>query len=208
MLETLTQLNKSSLFFLRKNYKKIDDMPKIKHSNERIKLMGNGTIEEHHSGINQMLRVNKKDIVTVSDDCSLKFWSASNFKSEATIQTETITCIACTGPKKDLLVAGCHSGNLITVSVPSRTKREQIQSAHYNLIRVIVTLEALKNKYFVTADVCGILKVWTSQSKPSMVMEIQQDGAISYNSMIELSDIIPKRNQFEDSAIIACALKQ
>jgi len=40
------------------------------------------------------------------------------------------------------------------------------------LIRVIVNLEALKNKYFVTADVCGIVKVWTSSFKPTEVMEI------------------------------------
>jgi hypothetical protein len=41
-------------------------------------------------------------------------------------------------------------------------KKEQINSAHYNLIRVIVTLETLKNRYFATADVCGIVKVWSS----------------------------------------------
>ena len=80
------------------------------------------------------------------------------------------------------------------ISVSSRTKKEQINSAHYNLIRVIVTLEALKNKYFVTADVCGIVKVWTSQFKANQIMEIEQEGAISYNSMIEITDLLPKRS--------------
>lgn len=80
--------------------------------------------------------------------------------------TETITCIALTGSnKKDIIVAGCHSGNLIFISSSSKQKREQISMAHYNLIRVIVSLEALKHKYFVTADVCGIVKVWTSAFK-------------------------------------------
>ena len=81
--------------------------------------------------------------------------------------TETITCIAATGgSKKEILVAGCHSGNFIMINAVSKTKKEQINNAHYNLIRVIVTLESLKNKYFVSADVCGIVKVWTSNYKP------------------------------------------
>lgn len=109
-----------------------------------------------------MLRVNNKELVTVSDDCTLKFWSSQTFKIDSQIMTETITCIALTSPKKDLLVAGCHSGNLILISTVSKSKRESLNMAHYNLIRVIVTLETLKNKYFVTADVCGIVKVWSS----------------------------------------------
>lgn len=79
--------------------------------------------------------------------------------------TETITCIALTAPKSDLIVAGCHSGNLLLISTTTKAKREQISMAHYNLIRVIVTLEALKDKYFVSADVCGIVKVWVAQFK-------------------------------------------
>lgn len=103
----------------------------------------------------------------MSDDCTLKFWSSQTFKIESQIGTETITCIASTGNnKKDILVAGCHSGNLILISSTTKQKKDSIQMAHYNLIRVIVSLEALKNKYFVTADVCGIVKVWTSSFKP------------------------------------------
>ena len=71
--------------------------------------------------------------------------------------TETITCITATGNKKDILIAGCHSGNLMIFSASSKTKKEIINNAHYNLIRVAVSLEGLKNKYFVTADVCGIV---------------------------------------------------
>ena len=92
--------------------------------------------------------------------------------------TETITCIAATGysgtgsnsNKRDILVAGCHSGNLIVVNANSKTKKECINNAHYNLIRVIVSLEALYHKYFVSADVCGIVKVWTSTLKPQCVI--------------------------------------
>jgi len=65
-------------------------------------------------------------------------------------------------------------------------KKEQINSAHYNLIRVIVTLETLKNRYFATADVCGIVKVWSSQLKPQQCLEIDLEQAMSYNSLIEL----------------------
>ena len=62
-----------------------------------------------------MLKLNEKELVTVSDDCSLKFWNATQTKVEMTVQTETITCLAQTGPKQDILVAGCHSGNLVTI---------------------------------------------------------------------------------------------
>lgn len=86
---------------------------------------------------------------------------------ESSLATETVTCIAVTGHKnKDMLVAGCHSGNLILINTTQKLKKEQVPSAHYNLIRVIVSLEAVKNKYFVTADVCGIVKCWTSTYKP------------------------------------------
>jgi WD40 repeat protein len=117
-----------------------------------------------------MLRLNHKEVVTVSDDCTLKFWSAINsstsLKIESQILTETITCIAATGTSLNILVAGCHSGNLILVNSSSKTKKETVNNAHYNLIRVVVSLEAVRNKYFVTADVCGIVKVWSASFKP------------------------------------------
>ena len=38
-------------------------------------------------------------------------------KVDGSIATETITCIAITGQKnRDILVAGCHSGNIILIS--------------------------------------------------------------------------------------------
>lgn len=119
------------------------------------------------------MRLNEKELVTVSDDCTVKFWSSSTLKIENQIMTETITCISVTGPSKQILVAGCHSGNLLMINIAQKNKVNQINNAHYNLIRVITTLEALKNKYFVTGDVCGIVKVWNSQFKTSEIMEIQ-----------------------------------
>ena len=73
------------------------------------------SIEEHQSGINQMLKLSEKELVTVSDDCTLKFWNATTLKVEDTQTTETITCIDSTGPLKHLLVAGCHSGNFLVI---------------------------------------------------------------------------------------------
>ena len=97
---------------------------------------------------------------------------------------------------------------MIVVSCITKSKKETIINGHYNLIRVIITLESLKNKYFVTADVCGIVKVWASFFKPIQMLEIQQDGAISYNSIVELTDMLPKNSSFEDtSSLIAIALK-
>ena len=114
-----------------------------------------------------MLSINDDEIVTVSDDCTLKFWSKHKLKAKQEIMTETITCITVTGMKNELIVAGCHSGNFLFISVYSKEKKNQLNMAHYNLIRVITSLERLKHKYFVSADVCGILKVWNSTSKPS-----------------------------------------
>jgi methionine synthase II (cobalamin-independent) len=42
------------------------------------------TIEEHASGINQMLKMNKDTVVTVSDDCTMKFWNIQTMKVEDT----------------------------------------------------------------------------------------------------------------------------
>lgn len=124
------------------------------------------TIEEHQSGINQMLRVNKDLIITASDDCTLKFWNAHTLKVEQTLQTETITCAVVTGPKMDILVTGCHSGNFMTLKV-GLGKKEIVQEAHINLIRCLISLNSLGNKYFVSADVCGIIKVWSSTLVPT-----------------------------------------
>jgi len=209
----LTQMSRQSLQFLRQNYKKIENDQTVKHANEKIKFVAMKSIEEHNSGVNQMLRISPKELVTVSDDCTLKFWSATTLKIESQIVTETITCIAATGGgsnKKEILVAGCHSGNLVIVSAASRTKKDCINNAHYNLIRVIVSLESLRHKYFVSADVCGIVKVWTSTFKPVAVIQIEQEAAISYNSMIEVIDMLPtnqKNSSYEDTCVIACALK-
>lgn len=88
------------------------------NSNERIKLTYSKSIDDHSSGINQMIKLPSKELVTVSDDCSLKFWNSSSLKVEATLVIETITCITVTGSgKNDILAAGCHSGNLVIVSV-------------------------------------------------------------------------------------------
>lgn len=139
-----------------------------------------------------MLKLNEKELVTVSDDCSLKFWNAQLLKVDLSISTETITCIVATSVRKDILVAGCHSGNLITIRTNQRSKKEVMSLAHNNLIRVLTSLQSLRNKYFVSADVCGFIKVWISIAKPIKLLEFQLEGAISYNSMVEVEDWVPK----------------
>lgn len=113
-----------------------------------------------------MLKLNDRELVTVSDDCSLKFWNAQLLRVELSISTETITCIVATSVRKDIIVAGCHSGNLITIRTLHRSKKEVINLAHNNLIRVLTSLTTLKDKYFVSADVCGFVKLWLSTNKP------------------------------------------
>ena len=167
------------------------------------------TIEEHASGINQMLKMNKDTVVTVSDDCTMKFWNIQTMKVEDTHQTETITCIDVTGPKQNLLVAGCHSGNFLLVRsriLGKQLDKETIENAHHSLIRVIISLRMLKDKYFLSADVCGVIKVWLSDIVPKKVLEFQLNGAISYNSVIEMQEVLPS-SQIEDATLVAVGLK-
>ena len=68
------------------------------------------------------------------------------------------------------LIAGCHTGNILIINnnsvkagvAQTGVKKELVNNAHQNLIRVIVSLETLRHRFFVSADVCGIIKVWTS----------------------------------------------
>ena len=46
-----------------------------------------------------------------------------------------------------------------------------INLAHNNLIRVLTSLKSLRDKYFVSADVCGFIKVWVSTVKPAKLIE-------------------------------------
>ena len=154
-----------------------------------------------------MIKLNDRELVTVSDDCTLKFWNAQLLKVELSINTETITCIVATSARNDILVAGCHSGNLITISTKQRSKKDVISLAHNNLIRVLASLKTLRDKYFISADVCGFIKVWVSTQKPAKMLEFQLEGAISYNSMVEVENFMPKVPEYSESAVIACALK-
>ena len=129
------------------------------------------SIEEHASGINQMIKISEKELVSVSDDCTLKFWNASQMKVEMSISTETITCIVNTGPRKDVLVAGCHSGNFITCRTDRRSKKDTVPLAHPNLVRVLVSLNQLNHRYFASADVCGVVKVWYAEMRPQCVLQ-------------------------------------
>ena len=45
-------MSRKSLQFLRKNYKKIENVDKLKHANEKIKFIPVKSIEEHNSGVN------------------------------------------------------------------------------------------------------------------------------------------------------------
>ena len=43
--------------------------------------------------------------------------------------------------------------------------------------------------------------------KPVQIMQFQLDGAISYNSMIEIEGWLPSNTQKQEIAVIACTLK-
>lgn len=71
-----------------------------------------------------------------------------------------------TGQMRHLLIAGCHSGNFFIVKTKVNGKqmsKETFENAHPNLIRVVVSLQTLRHRYFVSADVCGVVRVWVSE---------------------------------------------
>jgi WD40 repeat protein len=127
------------------------------------------SFEEHQSGVNQILKLSEKKFVTCSDDCVLKFWN--NNKPDFDISVETITCIAKVAG--DIVIAGCHSGNLLVVNTKSKAV-SPIDQAHLNLVRGIVSLDyVFKGEYFISADVCGFIKVWRIVNKmPSLMQTI------------------------------------
>ena len=138
--DTLSQLSRTSLLFLRKHHSKLETViPSLAH--ERARLIPNKSIEEHQSGVNQIIKLSNRELVTASDDCYIKYWtlitgltknpsssssSQVNLKADVSIPTETITCLASTGQminssasgiqKPEYLIAGCHSGNLLIIN--------------------------------------------------------------------------------------------
>lgn len=158
-----------------------------------------------------MIQINKEQLVSVSDDCTIKFWNATGMKVEEKINTETITCVAVSGQNKEMLIAGCHSGNLMIVNCSKTEKRETIENAHENLLRVVCSLSELKNRYFLSADVCGYVRAWSTvvnNLRPEFVCEIELSDAISYNSMIEVASFLPDDSVYTDAAtVVAVALK-
>lgn len=58
------------------------------------------------------------------------------------------------------MVAGCHSGNLLVINPKSKAV-STVDQAHLNLVRGVVSLDyVLRGEYFISADVCGFVKVW------------------------------------------------
>lgn len=110
-----------------------------------------------------------------------------------------------------MLVAGCHSGNLMIVNCQKTEKREIIESAHDNLLRVVCSLSELKHRYFLSADVCGYVRAWSTvvnNLKPDYLCEIELDDAISYNSLIEVNGFLPSDSLYTEAAtVVAVALK-
>ena len=162
--------------YLQKYYDVVDKFLPIPHAQKHgIEFKLINTIEQHESGVNQIIKMNDKNLVTISDDCSMKKWKSTSqgtqgdknppdndIKVDQMIQTETTTCLCSTGPKNEVLVAGCHSGNLNLHRTADIREQKTIYNAHQNLIRAILSLKGLGNKYFVSADVCGSIKVWPS----------------------------------------------
>ncbi len=144
---------KYGLWYLRNHYTDIDKYLPIFHNEQNgISLKLISTITQHESGVNQILKLTNTNLVTISDDCSLKLWrtastgtvgdqvSDNDIKVTQQVSTETTTCVVNTGQKKELLVTGCHSGNIHIQKIENMNDIKTVQNAHQNLIRALVSL--------------------------------------------------------------------
>jgi hypothetical protein len=70
---------------------------------------------------------------------------------------------------------------------------------------MLLPLKNLQFNYFVSGDVCGVLKVWSStynQKNTLPLHQINLNDALSYNSMVEIQGL-----SHNDASIIVVALK-
>jgi WD40 repeat protein len=115
---------------------------------------------------------NTSDLISVSHDFTLKVWDLAKGKFLENVETENINCLALSGKKFGLLIGGYPNGDFVIYDTLYREKLVTIERAHEHLIRVILSLEKLEHKYFVTLDVCGVIKVWSSTQKPELISDL------------------------------------
>lgn len=88
--DTISLMSKDSLQFMRRNHDKMErKLPSM--ANERIRLAFVKSVEDHQSGVNQIIKLSQKEVVTASDDCTLKVWSIvtpSTSLHQATLKSE------------------------------------------------------------------------------------------------------------------------
>ena len=85
VLLTVPMLNTKSLIFMKRIHPYMEAKETMMASEKYMhKFFEVKTIEEHANGINQMLKMNKDTLVTVSDDCTMKFWNSQTMKVEDT----------------------------------------------------------------------------------------------------------------------------
>jgi hypothetical protein len=65
----------------------------------------------------------------------------------------------------------------------------------------------MQNKFFLSADVCGVVRVWSSTSTPKKQIDFTLDGAISYNSVAEIVDALPTSGELASTTMVAIGLK-
>lgn len=51
------------------------------------------------------------------------------------------------------------------------------------------------------------MKVWQSLLKPKELLNFELNGALAYNSIVEIKDRLPKKSDFKHQTLLATALK-
>lgn len=115
----LSRLNKRiGICFLKQHFATLNQ---LLPNDENFKFKQVQDINQHESGINQIVKISNSKMLTISDDCSMKIWKAisetdgtpeNNLKMDNQVSIETTSCIALTGSNNEYIVTGCHSGNI------------------------------------------------------------------------------------------------
>lgn len=90
----------------------------------------------------------------------------NDIKCDYQTTTETTTCIGVTGINSEIVLSGCHSGNIHIGKISQLNDYKTIYNAHRSLIRVLISLTSLNHQYFISADVSGTIKVWPTNINP------------------------------------------
>lgn len=132
----------------------------------------------HCGNITCMRKISDSEFMTSSEDMSFKVWDKDLQGCSYTYEThDQIHNMSMTGEKDDLLISALGNGNFLVLGLDQKNQNDIIEGAHEEKIVQIVTLKKLSGKYFATRCVDGDLSIWSANTHPDKVFDIQNIDA-------------------------------